>query len=40
MSENNPKHNALKHSTTIYTYVLQVLVKRFFFFLNNTLFEV
>lgn len=32
MSENNPKHNALKHSTTIYTYVLQVLVKSLFFF--------
>lgn len=30
MSE-NPKHNALKHSTTIYTYVLQVLVKSLFF---------
>lgn len=29
MSENNPKHNALKHS--IYTYVLQVLVKSLFF---------
>lgn len=31
MSENNPKHNALKHSTTIYTHVLQVLVKSLFF---------
>lgn len=30
MSENNPKHNALKHSTTIYTYVLQVLELIFF----------
>lgn len=30
MSENNPKHSALKHSTTIYTYVLQVLEFIFF----------